>query len=221
MFRRCLLAIAGPALVLAAGCGPVVRTTWKVQAALARAELAWMPNRLDFTMHQPTHRVALAAFEVLKAELAEARIRDVELTRDGNYNTPEGKPPARGSVTIPDDYPAFWLEGLPGSPGPALVNCRLVTFSGKTKEGEKVEVEIRLEIAGSDHRTEGSVRVGGHGDVTKPRLLIDRITERVHNPSARPGSPEEAAALKAAFDPGPKGKVDVSGERGEIAIRME
>ena len=54
-----------------------------------------------------------------------------------------------------------------------------------------------------------------------PLLLIDRITERVRNPSTRPGSPEEAAALKAAFVPGPKGKVDFSEATGEITIRMD
>ena len=221
MFQRCLLAVAGPALVLVVGCGPIVRTSWKVEAALQKVELAWMPNRLDYMIYQPSHRVALAAYEVLKAELAEAKIHKVELTLDRNYDTPEGKKPEPGSVTIPAGYPAFWLEGVPTSQGPILVNCRRVTFSGKTKEGQKVDVVVRLEITGSDRRTEGSVQVGGHGDNTRSKLLIDRITERVQNPSTRPGSPEEAAALKAAFDPGPKGDVDFSEATGEITIRMD
>ena len=221
MFRRCLLAVAGLALGLVAGCGPVFRTAWKVERAMGKVEAALMPNRLDYTVYQPSHRVALATSEVLKAELAEVKIRNVELTQDKHFDTPEGKTPVPGSVSIPDGYAACWLDGLPISEGPILVNCRQVAFAGKTKDGQKVDAVVRLEIIGSDQRTVVSVQVGGHGDARGSKDLIDKISERVQNPSTRPGSPEERAALKAAFDPGSKGDVDFSAATGEITIRMD
>ena len=184
-----------------------------------KVESALMPNRLDYTVYQPSHRVALATSEVLKAELAEVKIRKVELTRDRNFDTPEGKTPEPGSVVIPDDHPACWLEGLPNSKGPMLVNCQLVAFEGKTKDGRKVDVAVRLEIVGSDQRTVVSVQVGGQGDASGSKDLIDKIAERVQNPSTRPGSPEERAALKAAFDPGRRADIDFSEATGEITIR--
>ena len=206
MFRRCLLAVAGLALGLVAGCGPIFRTAWKVERAMGKVEAAWMPNRLDYTVYQPSHRVALATSEALKAELAEVKIRNVELTQDKNFDTPEGKTPVPGSVVIPDGYSACWLEELPTSKGPILVNCRLVAFAGKTKDGQRVDALVRLEIIGSDQRTVVSVQVGGRGDARGSKDLIDKISERVQNPSTRPGSPEERAALKAAFDPGAEGR---------------
>ena len=221
MFRRCLLAVAGLALGLVAGCGPVFRTAWKVERAMGKVEATLMPNRLDYTVYQPSHRVALATSEVLKAELAEVKIRNVELTVDKHFDTPEGKTPAPGSVVIPDGHAACWLEGLPISKSPILVNCRLVAFAGKTEDGQRVDAEVRLEIVGSDQRTVVSVQVGGHGDAMGSKNLIDKISDRVQNPSTRPGSLEERAALKAAFDPGPKGDVDFSAATGEITIRMD
>ncbi len=220
MFRRCLLAVAGLALALgpAEGCGPVLRTAMKVERVMQRAELAWMPNRLDYTVYQPSHRVALATSEVLKAELAEAKIVDEELTEDKHFDTPEGKTPEPGDVKIPDDYPAFWLDGLVDN-RPMIVNCRLVSFAGKTKDGQKVDALVRLEIIGSDRRTVVSVQVGSHGDPKPTKVLIDKISDRVQNPSTRPGSPEERAALKAAFDPGPKADVDLFATTGDIKIR--
>ncbi len=221
MFRRCVLAVAGLTLGLLAGCGPVLRSAERIETALLKVEAAWMPNRLDCMIYHPSHRVALATAEVLKVELAEVKIRSVELTRDKNYDTPEGKTPAPDSVVIPSDYQAFWLECLPVSRSPILVNCRLVKFEGKAPDGQKVEAVVRLEVVGSDQRTVVSVQAGGHGDNRGSHYLLARINERMQNPSTRPGSPEERAALKAAFDPGPKGNVDYSAETGEITIRME
>ena len=151
-----------------------------------------MPNRLDYTVYQPSHRVALATSEVLKAELAEVKIRSVELTQDKHFDTPEGKTPEPGSVAIPDDSSACWLEGLPISKGPILVNCHLVAFAGKTKDGQKVDAAVRLEIVGSDQRTVVSVQVGGHGDARGSKDLIDKISERVQNPRPAPARPRNA-----------------------------
>ncbi len=200
MIRRCLLAVAGLplALALSAGCGPVFRTAQKVDAVLGKAELAWMPNRLEYTVYQPSHRVALATFETLKAELAEVKVGDFELSRDNRYNTPEGKMPKPGDVRIPVEYPAFWMDGLDAA-GSVLVNCRSVDFSGKTKDGEAVVASVRLEIVGSDQRTVVSVQVGRRGDPKATKDLIGKISERVHEPKLKPGSPEEQASLNIVF----------------------
>jgi hypothetical protein len=221
MYRRCLPALAGLALGLVAGCGPVVRTAQRIESARVKLEWAMLPNRLDYTVYQPSHRVALATSEALKAELAEVKIRKIELTQDRHFDTPEGKTPVPGSVKIPDDSSVCWLEGLPNSASPILVNCHLVTFAGKTKDGQRVDAAVRLEIVGSDQRTVVSVQVGGHGDARGSKALIDKISERVQNPSTRPGSPEERTALKAAFDPGPRGDIDYSAATGEITIRTD
>ena len=221
MFRRCLLAVAGLALGLVAGCGPIFRSADRIQTVQRKVESALMPNRLDYTVYQPSHRVALAASEALKHELAEVKILNIELTQDKHFDTPEGKTPEPGSVVIPDDYPAFWLDGLSISKSPILANCRLVEFAGKTKDGRKVDASVRLEIVDSDRRTVVSVQVGGRGDARGSKVLIDKISARVQNPSTRPGSPEERAALKAAFDPGPKSDVDFSAATGEITIKMD
>jgi hypothetical protein len=221
MSRWGSIAVSALALGLLDGCGPVFRTADRVQTALVKAEWAMMPNRLEYSVYQPSHRIALSTSEVLKAELAEFKIRKIELTRDSNFDTPEGKPPELGSFEIPKGHSACWFEGLPDSKAPMLVNCRLVSFSGKSKAGEKVDGEVRLEVHGSDQSTVVSVQVGGRGDATRTKQLIDRITERVQNPSTSPGSPEESAALKALFDLGPKSKVDFSASTGEITIKAD
>ena len=218
MIRRCLLAVAGLALVLSAGCGPMFRSAHKVDAALQKAELAWMPNRLDYTVYQPSHRVALATLDVLKADLAEVKVHDIELSRDNRYNTPDGKMPKPVEVRIPDDYPAFWMDGLDPD-GPVLVNCRSVDFEGRTKAGEAVVASVRLEIMGSDQRTIVSVQVGRRGDSKATKDLIDKISERVLGPKLKPGSPEEQASLNIVFGHEP-GKEELKVlDSGDLRIR--
>ena len=219
MFPRRSLAFAGLALGLVVGCGPVIRSSWKIQRGMTKVESALTPNKLDYTVYLPSHRVALSTSEALKAELPEVKISRVELTRDKNFDTPEGKTPEPGSVVIPNDYPACWFDGLSGSKAPILINCRLVEFEGKTKDGQKVEVLVQLDLTGSDQRTVVSVRVGGRGDASGSERLIDSISARVQNPSTRPGSPEERDALKAAFDLGPKADLAFSEASGEVTIK--
>jgi hypothetical protein len=202
MIRRCLLAVAGLSLSLAlsAGCGPILRSAEKVDVVLRKAEMALMPNRLEYTVYQPSHRVALATLDVLKAELAKVEIHDIELSQDNHFNPPDGKKPGPGDVRIPDDYPAFWIDGL--SPiGPVLVNCRSVDFEGQTKDGMAVVASVRLEIVATDQRTVVSVQVGRRGDTKPTEALIDKISAKVLEPTYKPGSPEERAALNAAFAP--------------------
>ena len=54
---------------------------------------------------------------MLKAELAEVKVLDIELTRDDQFDKPDGKMPKPGDVKIPDDYPAFWFDGLTNPTG--------------------------------------------------------------------------------------------------------
>jgi hypothetical protein len=222
MFRRSLLAVAGLAMALglAAGCGPIFRSTQKVEAALQKAELALMPNRLDYTVYQPPHRVALATYEVIKAEFVEVKVRDIDLTLDDHFNTPDGKMPKPGEAKIPDDYPACWLDGL-NPTGPVIVNFRSCEFEGKTKDGQWVEAVVRLEIMGSDMRSVVSAQVGRMGDQKATKSLIDKICIRIREPRTKPGSPEELTALNDAFAPKP-GKDEkklVDAKAGEYQVR--
>ena len=220
MFRRSLLTVAGLAIGLVAGCGPIYRLALVSQPVLAKAELAMMPNRLDYTVYQPSHRVALATYEVLKAELAEVKVGEIELTQDEHFNTPEGKTPKPGEVNIPDDYPGFWMDGLLATDDrPMIVNCRSCKFDGKTKDGQRVDALVRLEIMGSDQRTVVSVQVGHRGDQKATKALIDKISLKVQEPTRKPGSPEERTALKEALGLGPKDHLDLDATTGDITIR--
>jgi hypothetical protein len=215
MLRRCLLAVAGLALALTAGCGSMM-------IAAMDGEPVWLRHRLDWTVYQPSHRVALATLEVLKTELAEAKIVDEELTEDKRFNTPDGKTPKPGEVRIPDDYPAFWLDGLVDQ-RPMIVNCRFCDIRGKTKDGKPVEAVVRLEIVGkSEQHTVLSIQVGRKGDEKSNKAtkdLIDKISDRVLQPKLPPGSPEERAALSTAFSRQPADNVDYVVASGEIRIK--
>lgn len=198
MIRRCLLALGVLALALGAGCGSLM-------IAAMEGEPVWLRHRLDWTVFQPSHRVAIATLEVLKTELAEVKIVADELTRDDHFNTPDGKTPKPGEIKIPDDYPAFWLDGVEDHP--VIVNCRLAVFEGKTKDGQKVDAVVRLEIVGkTEEHTVVSVQVGHWGDEKSnkaTKALIDKISEKVLQPSYVPGSPAERNVLNAAFEPRP------------------
>jgi hypothetical protein len=179
----------------------------------------WLTHRLDWTVYQPSHRVALATYEALKGELAEVKVLNVELTQDDHFNPPGGGMPKPGDVKIPEDYPAFWADWL-NPKGPVIVNCRYCDFEGKTKDGRKVEAVVRLEIMGSDQRTVVSVQVGRKRDDKATKVLIDKISDRVHNqPILKPGSPEERTALKDAFGPRPGEEEPKALASGEYRIR--
>jgi hypothetical protein len=212
MIRRCLLAVAGLSLALAAGCGSMM-------LAAREGEPVWLLHRLNWTVYQPSHRVALAALEVLKeAKLTDVRIASDELTLDTHFNTPDGKVPKPAAVRIPEDYPAFWLDGFDDHP--MIVNCRFCSIEGKTKEGKMVYAVVRLEIVGkSEQHTVVSVQVGRKGDEKLTKSLIDKISNRVLEPKIQPGSPEERAALNDAFKPRPGTDDRMVIARGELRVR--
>jgi hypothetical protein len=212
MIRRCLLAVAGLSLALAAGCGSMM-------LAAQEGEPVWLLHRLNWTVYHPSHQVALATLEVLKeAKLDGVRIVADELTLDKRFNTPDGKVPKPGAVRIPEDYPAFWLDGLDDQP--VIVNCRFCSIEGKTKDGKMVYAVVRLEIVGkSEQHTVVSVQVGRKGDEKLTKSLIDKISNRVLEPQLKPGSPEERAALNEAFKPRPGTEDRMLIAKGELRVR--
>jgi hypothetical protein len=212
MIRRCLLAVAGLTLALAAGCGSMM-------LAAQEGEPVWLLHRLNWTVYQPSHRVALATLEVLKeAELTDVKIHSDELTVDKRFDTPDGKTPKPGDVKIPDDYPAFWLDGFDDHP--RIVNCRYCSLEAKTKDGKMVYAVVRLVIVGkSEQHTVVSVQVGRKGDEKLTKSLIDKISSRVLEPKILPGSPEERTALNDAFKPRPGTDDRMLIAAGELRVR--
>jgi hypothetical protein len=212
MGRRCVLGAVGLALALA-GCG-----TMKLAA---KGEPVWLRHRLDWTVYQPSHRVALAAYEVLKEELGEVKVANEELSQEDRFNV-DGKTPNPGEVKIPDDYPAFWMDSFDPAEKPLLVNCRYVDLEAKTKDDKSVEVIIRLEIVGkTEQHTVVSVQVGHKGDEKLTKGLIDKISGRVQEPKSPPGSAEERAELTAAFGYGTQDNWDMDATTGEIRRRSK
>jgi hypothetical protein len=193
MIRRSLLAFLVFSLVLITGCGMMM---------LAKeGEPVWLRSRVSRTFVEPSHRVALATLEVLKDELGSVKDGPVDvMTRDSNFDPPGGGSPKPSEVQIPDNYPAFWLDGL--ATGPTLVNYRVVSFSGKTLDGRPVEAVVR--VGAQDRMTSSvvSIQVGRRGDEEISRNLLDKIADRVAHPTYKPGSPEESQALQTAFGPG-------------------
>jgi hypothetical protein len=212
MIRRCLLAVAGLTLALAAGCGSMM-------LAAREGEPVWLLHRLNWTVYQPSHRVALATLQVLKeSDLTDVKIVADELTLDNRYNTPDGKVPKPGDIKIPDEYPAFWLDGFDDHP--RIVNCRFCSLEGKTKDGKMVYAVVRLEIVGkSEQHTVVSVQVGRKGDEKLTKSLIDKISSRVLEPKIIPGSPEERTALNDAFKPRPGTEDRMTIAAGELRVR--
>jgi len=194
MIRRCLIAVAGLSIALATGCGSMM-------LAAREGEPVWLIHRLNWTVYQPSHRVALATLEALKdSNLSDVRIVADEVTVDPRFNTAQGKAPRPEDVKIPEDYPAFWLDGLDDHP--LIINCRYCSFEAKTKDGKIVHAVVRLEIIGkSEQHTVVSVQVGRKGDEALTKSLIDKISGKVFEPKILPGSPEERTALNEAFKP--------------------
>lgn len=213
MLRRGVFAVAMLALGLglAAGCGSLM-------VAIERHEPFWLPHRLDWTVYQPSHRVALATLETLKAELSEVKVTEERLSQDDRFDTPDGHSPKPGAIEIPADYPAFWVEGFVSEP--TIVNCRYFELEGKTKDGKRVDVVVRLEVIGkTEQHTVVSVQVGRKGDQAFSQDLIGKISDRVQQRAVKPGSPEERTALNAAFGPQLGDDRDLEPTTGEIRLR--
>jgi hypothetical protein len=197
MWRRCAIVVAVAGLALMAGCGSMI-------LAVQEGEPIWLLHRVWRIVPEPSHQVALATLEVLKAELTDVKIVEEELSAEDRFNPPDGKPPKPDNVDIPVEYPAFWLDGLIfNESGPGIYNCRFCAFEGKTKDGRMVDAVVRMESEGSEKHSVVSLQVGRKGDKEASKALLDKIADRAAHPTLAPGSHEERAALSAAFLPRP------------------
>ncbi len=187
MMPRGLLAVA---VVFGSmpGCGMAVRKLDEESLAAATTAVRSFP--------EPAHRVALATFEAMRAELASAEIaRDSEFSPRPVPTRRDGSKPKEGE--LPADFPAFWLEwkNKTGEPARALVSLKAAHFEGKSLDGRPIEVGV----ASRDGETTVSIRFDKLGDRLYSGFLFDRISNRLAHPTYVPGSVEEASAFKAFF----------------------
>jgi len=183
-------AVALLAVVSSTGCGMMHRAM--------QGEPVWMRHRVSRAFDQPSHRILLATYEVLRGELSSLAVSDVELTQDDRFNSPDGKMPMPGELKIPSDVPAFWMSGL--SSRPLIVNLRFCDLRGNDRQGRQVEAVVRIDFD-DPKKSIVSLQVGHQGDDAAGRVLLDKIAERVAHPTHRFGSPEERDALSAVLGP--------------------
>jgi hypothetical protein len=208
MIRRCLVASLLTVAVTVAGCG-----TMKLAQ---NGEPVWLHHRVDRTFVEPSHRVALATFEVLNAEFSSVNVIAQELSQDSQFDRPDGTTPGPGEVAIPATLPAFWLDGVNPS-RPVIVDFRYCTIAGKDREDRQVQVVVRSDPKSSNPGTVVSIQFGRRGDDAAGFALLAKIAERAALPDRPPGSLEERKALQDLFGPRPgeafeKAKAITSGE---------
>ena len=189
MLRRSLLAVA---VALMPGCGLAMKTMAE------RPHLfVWSESR---THPEPTHRVALATLEAMRAELASAdfaRDDGSQFAVASGLMQPGMKIPKPGEA-VPPDYPAFWLDWTASNNGHRerqLVQLQLARFEGVTRDGRRVQVGVRKE----PESTQVMIQVDKHGDAKLGKALLDRIDDRLAHPLHPPGSSEEGETLRAFF----------------------
>jgi hypothetical protein len=186
MIRRKLLAII-VALGPFPGCGMAVRRADEETLAAATTVVRSFP--------EPSHRVALATFEAMRAELASAEFAKNSEFSPSRLVRKDGSKPKEGDV--PSKFPDFWLEwkAAKGQPVRELVTLKGAHFAGKAQDGRPVEVEV----VGQGLETLVTVRFDKLGDRMFSQWLLDRVANRLAHPSYPPGSIEEATAMKAFF----------------------
>ena len=189
MIRRGWLAVAvafvlGPMIP---GCGMAVRKLDEESLAAATTAVRGF--------EPPPHRVALATFEAMRAELASSDFaKNSEFSKIRPPVRKDGTPPKRGE--LPPDFPAFWLEwNGAGKPVRELVGLRAAHFAGKANDGRPIEVNVTAK----DGETLVTIRVDQLGDRMFCTYLFEQISGHLNHPSYPPGSVEEAAALQAFF----------------------
>jgi hypothetical protein len=147
----------------------------------------------------PAQRVAVAVFEAMRSDLASA-----EFAADSQFRPapmplkPDGSKPSESEVRLPPDSPAFWFEWqAQGKPTRQLVTLAACHFRGKSRGGRPVKVDVE---AGPN--LDSTTVVVRHDRLNEPSIgpaLLDRIGERLAEPSNPPGSAEEAATFQAFF----------------------
>jgi hypothetical protein len=186
MWRRCTIAVA-VALGSMPGCGMAVRRADEETLAAATTVTRSFP--------ESPHRVALAAFETMRAELASAEFaKDSEFAPTPRLVKKDGTKPKEGE--LPPNFPAFWLEWKnKGQNVRELVSLRAAHFAGKAQDGRTVEVGVVTQSG----ETLMTVRFDKLGDRMFSQYLMDKVTNRLSHPAYPPGSLEEASAFKAFF----------------------
>jgi hypothetical protein len=186
MWRLCLLAVA---VVLGSmqGCGMAVRRADEETLAAA--------TTVSRSFAESPHRVALAAFETMRNELASADFaKDSEFSPTPRLVKKDGTKPKEGE--LPPNSPAFWLEWKNnGQSFRELVSLKAAHFAGKASDGRPVEVGVIVQAG----ETLLTVRFDKLGDRMFSQHLADRVANRLAHPDYPPGSLEEAAAFKAFF----------------------
>lgn len=189
MTRRSLLAVGRLMIALATmpGCGMAMR---KVQ----REEMIAFES-VPRSFPQPSQRVAVATFEAMRTELASAEFaRDSEFFPAKRIFRADGSKPREGE--LPPNVPAFWLEWRSnGKTNRELMTLGACHYTGKTRQGQTVTVEILHEADG----TLVKVHIDNSTDRTVSKMLLDKVADRLTHPAHQPGSPEEAAMFKAFF----------------------
>jgi hypothetical protein len=186
MLRRCAIAIA-VALGSMPGCGMAVRRADEQTLAAATTVTRSFP--------ESPHRVALAAFEMMRSELASADFaKDSEFSATPRLVKKDGTKPKEEE--LPPNFPAFWLEWKNnGQNVRELVSLKAAHFAGKAHDGRPVEVGVTA----APGETLLTVRFDKLGDRMFSQHLADRVANRLAHPAYPPGSLEEAAAFKAFF----------------------
>jgi hypothetical protein len=171
-----------------AGCGMAMRK-------LQREELIAIES-VSRSFPEPSHRVALATFEAMRAELASAEFaRDSEFFPAPKLKKKDGSEPKEGQP-LPPNYPGLWVEWKSkGKAVTSLLTLGACHFTGKTPAGQAVAVEVHAQPEG----TVVTVHIDNSGDKSASKALLDRVADRLAHPSCPPGSPEEVATLKAFF----------------------
>ena len=170
-----------------------------LQAKVSEGQPVWLLSRVSASYQIPSHRVAFAAYEEMKADLATIEIGDIEVSKDTHYYAKGTPVPKIDETKIPKDYPGFWYDLADHDNGtvPTIVNLRQMDFSGKTLSGRGVQVWINMHESGME--TMLSIQVGTRGNEKVSKDFLDKISQRLTTPTYKPGSPEERVAFLAFF----------------------
>jgi hypothetical protein len=185
--RRCLIAVV---VILGStpGCGMAMR---KMQ----REEMIAIES-VSRSFREPSHRVALAAFEAMRSELASAEFaKDSEFFPGPKVKKPDGTELREGEL-LPANFPGLWVEWKSkGKPVTSLLTLGACHFMGKTREGHAVVVDILQQPDG----TLVTAHIDNAADKSASKALLEKVADRLAHPASPPGSLEEAATLKAFF----------------------
>jgi hypothetical protein len=186
MIRRTLIVVV--ALGAISGCGLQMR---KIQ----REEMIAIES-VTRSFPQAPHRVALATFEAMRAELASSEFAKNSEFYPGPKPKNPNAPLFKDGQPLPPNFPAFWVEfESSGQKVSKLLTLGACHFVGKTKQGRAVTVELQNQPDG----TTVTVHIDKDDIRTASKQFLEQVADRLAHPVYPPGSVEEAAMLKAFF----------------------